>query len=83
MMEVVFLAAKVPMIKSFTRDTVTAYPLVKNVTSYHENVNTLHEYADKIREHAEKGHCLYKGLLKRKLENESRKGETNTLAETR
>ena len=83
MMEVVFLAAKVPMIKSFTRDTVTAYPLVKNVTSYHENVNTLHEYADKLREHAEKGHCLYKGLLKRKLENESRKGETNTLAETR
>lgn len=82
-MDVVFLEARMPLRKSFTPTGVTSYPLAKEVTSHHEKVTNLHEYADKLREHAKFGRCLYKGLLKRPLTQESRKGETDTTAGTR
>lgn len=82
-MEIVFLQAHKSLNKVYSSQGAETYPLVKNFTSYHPDIGSLQSYADAIREHASKGHCLYKGLLKQRLENESRKDKTDTLADTR
>lgn len=82
-MEIVFLGALKPLRKTYTPANVESYPTVKNFTSFHEEVASLEQYAEKLREHAKKGHCMYKGLLKQSLNNESRRGLTDTLADTK
>lgn len=82
-MEIVFLQALKPLHKVYSAAGAETYPLVKNFTSFHVDVSSLEQYADAIREHAVQGHCLYKGLLKQHLDNESRKDKTDTLADTR
>ncbi|MFC1158718.1 primase-helicase family protein [Pasteurella multocida] len=82
-MEIVFLGALKPLRKTYTPSRVESYPTVKNFTSFHEEVASLEQYAEKLRRHAEKGHCMYKGLLKQPLNNESRRGLTDTLADTK
>ncbi|SMB81498.1 Predicted ATPase [Pasteurella testudinis DSM 23072] len=82
-MDVVFLEAGKPLRKSFDGSEITAYPVVKNFTSHLEQPTTLPEYADTLRKHAGLGHCLYKGLLKKPLVNESRRGQTQTESDTR
>lgn len=86
-MEVFFLKAAKPLCKVFTQNadgTVhkTAYPLVKNFTSFKEAIGNTHSFFELIKRHAAEGHCLLKGTLKRDLIDESRQNTTVTDAPT-
>lgn len=82
-MEVYFLQAARPLCKVFTQNAdgtihKSAYPLVKNFTSFKERINTTREFFEQIKRHSASGHCLLKGLLKRDLVDESRQNTTAT-----
>ena len=85
-MEVVFLKAKQRLIKEFTPEGIAPYPLVKKVTSRHFTIDKTPEGFDKlfecIQKQAAAGACMYKGLLKRKIKNESRAFLTDRIAQT-
>ena len=85
-MEVVFLKAKQRLIKEITSKGTTPYPLVKKFTSIHKTIEKTPEGFDKffgyLHSQAAAGACLYKGLLKRKLKNESRAFLTDRIAQT-
>ena len=85
-MEVVFLGADTPLTKLYRKTDsgfdAESYPHVRNVTSFHERIESLEDFHHQIMEHGKQGHALLKGLLDRPLENESRAGHTDRLAET-
>lgn len=80
---VVFLEASVPLVKTLavqpdgTVDS-SPYPHVKKVTSHEKTVTSIQELYQHIVAHAAQGHCLYKGLLDKHLDGESRAGHTLT-----
>lgn len=75
-MEVFFLSADVKLTKTFTKDTVSPYPLTKNFVSHRTSIKTITALYNAISEHGAAGHCLIKGQLHRDLKNESRAGAT-------
>ena len=85
-MEVVFLKAKQRLIKEITPKGIAPYPLVKKVTSRHFKIDKTPEGFNKffecIQKQAAAGACMYKGLLKRKIKNESRAFLTDRIAQT-
>ncbi|MBN86689.1 MAG: hypothetical protein CL885_04125 [Dehalococcoidia bacterium] len=60
------------------------YPHVKKLNSHEHTISLddfgLTTFENLIRDHGEKGHCLLKGELKQRLNNESRTGKTNRVA---
>lgn len=78
-MQLSFLSARngLRLTKTFSQDKSTPYPHVTNVDSHHATVHTPKELFAALTDQASKGHCLMKGELKRHLENESRKGQSD------
>lgn len=79
-----FLAAGLPLTKTFSRNAngeieKSAYPLVRNFTSYEEQVPDPAAFYASVLRHAELGHCLSKGVLRKQLNEESRAGSTAPL----
>lgn len=86
-MRLFFLAAPVPLTKSFSRLPTgeiekSAYPLVKQFTSYEETIDAPLAFHAAMVQHAVFGRCLLKGRLKRALVEESRAGSTAPLEPT-
>jgi len=86
-MRLFFLAAGLPLTKTFNRLPTgeiekSAYPLVKNFTSFETNVDNPQMFHVALTAHAERGHCLLKGTLKRALNEEPRAGTTAPLDPT-
>ena len=82
-MDVVFLAATVPLTKSYTKSTdgtikKTPYPMTWEFTSHAESVKDLAQFHTVLVRHAALGHCLLKGSIARPLVNESRAGATTS-----
>lgn len=82
-MDVYFLKAAKPLCKIFTQNAdgtihKSAYPMVKNFTSFKETSKNIGEFFELIKQHAAQGHCLLKGVLKRDLIDESRQNTTST-----
>lgn len=79
-MQHTYLSARLSLTKTFaqTNDALatTPYPHVVKVTSHHEQANTLEQWLKQLKQHAAQGHCIFKGQLKRPLDNESRAGLT-------
>jgi Family of unknown function (DUF5906) len=88
MPELHFLSADVPLSKTFERGAdgtliKTPYPNhVVNFTSHTEPVDSIRQFYDAIVAHAAEGHCLLKGKLARRIENEPRRGLTDSDAVT-
>lgn len=83
-----WLSADKPLTKTFAVDgagqpTKSAYPNVKNFTSVNEVVENTRDLYLAVQRHAERGNCLLKGTLQRKLILESRAGATNSDSATR
>lgn len=79
-----FLAASdgTPLTKQYTKEpdgsiTTNPYPFVRDFTSFEYSVSSLTDWLAVLEEHSKLHHCLLKGTLDRKLENESRAGHTN------
>jgi hypothetical protein len=85
-MEVVFLKAKQHLIKEISPNTKKPYPLAKNFTSYHHKLEKTSkgftEFYELLIKYAKSGAALHKGLLKKKLKNESRAMMTDRVAQT-
>ena len=81
-MELIFLSSKQKLVKEISTQGVTPYPLVKNFTSHTEMVNDCDEFYDALTTHAQLGHCLHKGVLKKKLKNSPRAGIADRNAPT-
>ena len=85
-MEVVFLKAKQRLIKEISPTSKKPYPLAKNFTSYHCKFEKTFTGFDKffslLTHYASRGVALHKGLLKKKLKNESRAMMTDRIAQT-
>lgn len=86
-MDVYFLKAARPLCKAFTQNAdgtihKSAYPMVKNFTSFKETPKTIGAFYELVKQHAAEGHCLIKGVLKRDLIDESRQNTTDTDATT-
>lgn len=86
-MKVFFLAAGVPLTKSFSLNSdgtieKSPYPLVKKFTSFQEEVDTIDDFYAAINKHAAYGRCLLKGQLNRVLLDESRAGAANPATAT-
>ena len=85
-MELVFLKAKQRLIKEISPEGKKPYPLAKNFTSYHHKLNKTEEgfaeFFELLRKYSLQGAALYKGLLKKKLKNESRAMMTDRVAQT-
>lgn len=77
-MQIHFLGARCPLVKTISPTETDAYPLVKNFTSYTETVITAKDFYRHIVVHASQGHCLLKGNIKTPLLDEPRQGATNT-----
>jgi hypothetical protein len=74
-MQLTFLSgAGARLAKKFTKDGVTSYPLVKNVSSFTEEVDTIEKFYTALQNHAAEGHCLLKGQTTEPLINQSRRG---------
>lgn len=77
-MHLTFLQAAVPLSKTLTyspRDgeyTVSAYPMVRRMTSYEAEVHDMFGFTEALAEHGAKGRCLMFGQLDRPLKDESR-----------
>lgn len=75
-----FLKAAVPLSKTITysaRDdafSVSAYPMVKKMTSSEESVADMAIFAEALKTYAKTGHALMFGALKQPLVDESRAG---------
>ena len=85
-MEVVFLKAKQRLVKEISPAGKKPYPLAKNFTSYHHKLNKTEEgfleFFELLKRYSLQGAALYKGLLKKKLKNESRAMMTDQVAQT-
>ena len=86
-MEIVFLKAGVPLTKTYTKKAdgsieKTSYPNVSHFTSITETVADLKQFEVLAKKHAALGHTLLKGSISRPLVNESRKGSTDSNAQT-
>jgi hypothetical protein len=85
-MEVVFLKGKQRLIKEISLKSKKPYPLVKNFTSYHHKIDKsqkgFQEFFDLLKKYSQQGAALHKGLLKKKLKNESRAMMTDRAAQT-
>jgi hypothetical protein len=85
-MEVVFLKAKQRLVKEISIKGKKPYPLAKNFTSYHHKFNKtaegFTEFFELLKKYSTQGVALYKGLLKKKLKNESRAMMTDRVAQT-
>lgn len=85
-MKIFFLEADRPLTKTFTLQNGTidksSYPIVRDFTSHEEDVESIEDFYNAITRHAELGHCLLKGQLSRRLDNESRAGTTSNLDHT-
>ena len=81
-MKITFLAASVPLTKTFTKTkteiTKTPYPMTWEFTSHEENIGSLRDLEAQLTKHAALGHCAIKGTIKRPLVSESRAGATTT-----
>lgn len=82
-----FLAADVPLTKSFSLDekgalVKSSYPLVSEFTSYDRDAPNLKVFAELLEEHAKDGQCLLKGNVLKPLHSESRAGSTDSNALT-
>lgn len=73
-----FLSADTPLTKRFEVTGKHPYPQVRDFTSIDEECPNLRSFYDALKRHAAEGHCLLKGKLHRKLNNESRAGATKT-----
>ncbi len=81
-MQITFLEADRPLVKSYALDSEgnlikESYPRVWNFTSHTMGVNSLKEMAEVMRGAAAKGFCLLKGEVQRRLVSESRAGSTD------
>ena len=81
-MNIVFLSASTPIVKSYELDAAGAitkhsYPFIYEFTSHAEAPATLPDLAKLMQKYAAKGNCMLKGEVARKLVKESRKGSTN------
>jgi hypothetical protein len=85
-MDLVFLKARVRLVKSFQvlngELQSLPYPLVSRFTSYHEVIRAPEELFIALLDHAKEGHCLLKGVLNKALIDESRAGSTSALDKT-
>ena len=86
-MKITFLSAgNLPLAKQFTNTNgvieKTPYPMVGKFSSIVEEVDTIEGFYDKLQLHGSKGHALYKGMLDKELNHESRAGHTLTNEET-
>ena len=85
-MEVVFLKSKQRLIKQISPTEKKPYPLAKNFTSHHHKFEKSEKGFDTfntlLNDYASKGAALHKGLLKKKLKNESRALMTDRVAQT-
>jgi hypothetical protein len=81
-MEVTFLSAAMPLVKTFSSGSWSSYPNAKNFTSIPHTVSTLADFHELIARHAAAGHCLLKGTTTRELNNEPRAGSTTSDAPT-
>ena len=77
-----FLAASVPLTKSYSKDPAgtiskTPYPFIWEVTSDSVQCSTLLQLATLLKAKAVLGHSLLKGNIARPLVSESRAGSTN------
>lgn len=82
-MRLTFLAASMPLTKSYTKQpdgsiSKSSYPHAYEFTSSFEDITNLHQFELHLIRHAEQGHCLLKGSIAKPLVNESRAGSTNT-----
>lgn len=75
-----FLSADVALTKTFTMSggklLKSAYPNVRDFTSFSFRIQSIQEFFNTLLEQASKGNCLLKGTLQRKLVMESRAGST-------
>jgi len=81
-MEVTFLSAALPLVKTYSAGSWSNYPNTKNFTSIRHPVSTLVSLHELIDRHAAAGHCLLKGTTTRELDNEPRAGSTTSDAPT-
>lgn len=82
-MDVFFLSADKPIVKSYELDSQGqlvkhSYPFVYEVTSHEESPKGLPELAQLMQKYAKQGSCMVKGKLARPLVKESRKGTTDS-----
>ncbi len=80
-MKITFLAAEVPLTKTFNLENgeivKVGHPKIVDYTSYQHDVKSLAQFLAHLTDHSSKGHCLLKGNVTRALTNESRAGTTN------
>lgn len=86
-MKVTFLAAAVPLTKTFTLEgnelKKSGHPQIIDVSSYQHEFETIEDLYNIMLVHAEEGHCFLKGNVTRTLRNESRAGSTDANEATR
>lgn len=86
-MNIVFLKGPVPLTKTYTKKAdgtieKSSYPNVSTFTSIEEPCTDMKAFEGIIRKHAALGHTLLKGSIARPLVGESRKGSTDSNAQT-
>ena len=81
-MNITFLGAALPLVKTITPIEIEAYPMMKNFTTFNEEINSVGDLHKALVTHAKQGRCLLKGVPSRALNNEPRKGTTNSDTKT-
>lgn len=86
-MDIIFLKAGVPLTKTYSKKVdgtieKSSYPNVTNFVSIAETASDLKQFEALLRKHAALGHTLLKGSISRPLNDESRKGSTDSNAST-
>lgn len=81
-MKLTFLEAAMPLTKSFTATTKSAYPNAYEFTSHTHDVTSLQDFLSGLTQHAGLGHCLLKGEIKHQLRGQSRAGSTDSTTNT-
>lgn len=81
-MKLTFLEAQVPLTKSYTATTKSAYPNAYEFTSHTHEVANLAEFHAHLIHHAALGHCLLKGELQHPLVSQSRAKSTEPTTDT-
>jgi hypothetical protein len=82
-MRINFLTAAdgTPLTKQYTLKgddyVATPYPFVRDFSSFEYEVDSIQDLFAVLTEHSKHQHCLLKGMLDKKLDNESRAGHTN------
>lgn len=86
-MKPTFLKAAIPLTKTYIKKAdgsieKSSYPNVTNFTSIEETAHDMKAFEALLKKHAALGHTLLKGEVARPLVNESRKGSTDSNAQT-